>query len=285
MTDRGSCEKTCFGMVCLDLDGTLLNAAGNISRRNRESLLTCLEKGISVYFVTGRPYCFARSLADSVDNRIGVIACSGACYERGGELVTHELPREAVERFTDCLEMSGAHAFYKGLTRFYTHDAYDKRFLYDHCNSWFSEGVKVKSFTELSYRELKQQAVHIHKILVYDMDQNRMQELAAHTEQIPGIQVSWYRSISFDVTAAGADKGAAVEQVRRWLGFGKEQVLAMGDAWNDLPMFQSAGWRIAMGNAADEVKQVCDEVTGTSEEDGVARILEQVDRYLHKRIY
>lgn len=67
-------------------------------------------------------------------------------------------------------------------------------------------------------------------------------------------------------TAAGADKGAAVEQVRRRLGFWKEQVLAMG-------------------NAADEVKQVCDEVTGTSEEDGVARILEQVDRYLHKRIY
>lgn len=35
-------------------------------------------------------------------------------------------------------------------------------------------------------------------------------------------------------TAAGADKGAAVEQVRRRLGFGKEQVLAMGDAWTDI---------------------------------------------------
>ena len=59
----------------------------------------------------------------------------------------------------------------------------------------------------------------------------------------------------------------------------KEQILALGDGWNDLPMFRSAGWRIGMGNAAEEVKRVCDEVTGTSEEDGVAQILEHAGRY------
>ena len=279
MTDQERNKGTLSGMVCLDLDGTLLNRAGRISSRNKESLAACLEQGIQVYFVTGRPYCFARSLPDMVDKRIGVIACSGACCEFDGQLIINELSKEAVERFADGLETSGAHAFFKGLTQFYTHDAYDERFLYDHHNNWFSEGLKVQSFTELSYEELKEQAVHIHKILVYDMNQNGLKDLAARTAQIPDVQVSWYRNISFDVTAAGADKGISVDRVRKGLGLKKEQILALGDGWNDLPMFRSAGWRIGMGNAAEEVKRVCDEVTGTSEEDGVAQILEHAGRY------
>lgn len=272
------------GMVCLDLDGTLLNRSGDITDRNRESLQLSLEQGLAVYFVTGRPYCFARSLADTVDKRIGVIACAGACYEEGGRLVTKELSGETIRSFTDALALSGAHAFFKGLTRFYTHDAYDGRFLYDHHNSWFSAGLQVQSFTELSWQDLKEQACHIHKILVYGREREGLMALAAHTQRIPHAQVSWYRDISFDVTAEGTDKGIAVEQVRRGLGLTKEQVLAIGDAWNDLPMFRSAGRAIAMGNAAREVKEICHEVTGTNEEDGVAQVLEQQGRYFAAEI-
>ncbi len=272
-------DMTYSGMICLDLDGTLLNREGKISSRNRESIQACLEWGIHVCFVTGRPYCFARSLADTIDKRIGVIACSGACYEYGGRLVTEELPDEAVRQFADCLERSGAHAFFKGLTRFYTHDIYDERFLYDHHNSWFSKGLQVQSFPGLSWQELKARVCHIHKILVYDADRKALAELAKHTEKIAHVQVSWYRDISFDVTAEGTDKGIAVEKVRLCLGLEKEQVLAIGDAWNDMPMFRSAGWRIAMGNAVKEVRDICDEITGSNEEDGVAEILEQAGRY------
>ena len=103
MTDQERNKGTLSGMVCLDLDGTLLNRAGRISSRNKESLAACLEQGIQVYFVTGRPYCFARSLADMVDKRIGVIACSGACCEFDGQLIINELSKEAVERFADGL--------------------------------------------------------------------------------------------------------------------------------------------------------------------------------------
>lgn len=266
-------------IVCLDLDGTLLNRDGRISNRNKESIQACLERGIHIYFVTGRPYCFARSLADMVDKRIGVIACSGACYEYGGKLLVKELPDEAVPQFVDCLKQSGAHAFFKGMTRFYTHDLYDERFLYDHHNSWFSQKLQVQSLTGLSWQELKDQACHIHKILVYDSDKRALAELAERTEKIPHVQVSWYRDISFDVTSEGTDKGIAVEKVRMSLGLEKDQVLAIGDAWNDMPMFESAGRRIAMGNAAKEVKDICDEITGTNEEDGVAWVLEQVEKY------
>ena len=54
-------------MICIDLDGTLLNRQSRISERNQRALKKCLNQGASVYFVTCRPYCFTKSLAESVD--------------------------------------------------------------------------------------------------------------------------------------------------------------------------------------------------------------------------
>lgn len=262
------------GMICLDLDGTLLNNQGKVSERNRKCLVDCLDQGFKVYLVTGRPYCFAKYIAESVDWRIGVIACAGACYEWNGQLTVHEIASEALAKIIGCLERSTAHAFFKGRSYFYTHEAYDRRFLYDHMNDRFPEKLKVRSFTELPYSELKRAAAHIHKILVYDTDSDKLHQLEAQMCRIPSLNVSRYNEISFDVTAEGTDKGTAIREIRQRLYLEKSQVLAIGDAMNDLPMFREAGRRIAMGNAKPRIKEMCHEVTRSNEEDGVAWILE-----------
>lgn len=267
-------------MICLDLDGTLLNRQGQISARNRKCLIDCLDRGFQVYFVTGRPYCFAKCIAESVDSRIGVIACAGACYEWAGSLIEREIPKEALEQFIDCLERSGSQAFFKGRTYFYTHEAYDRRFLYDHMNEEFPEGLRVRSFTELPYGELKRAVSHVQKILVYDTDPERLERLQEDVCRIPLLHADKYNTKGFDVTAKGTDKGTAILELRKKLGLEKSQILAMGDSLNDIPMFREAGYRVAMGNADPEIKEICDEVTGSNEESGVAWILEHPDKYL-----
>lgn len=267
-------------MICLDLDGTLLNRKGQVSVRNRKCLTDCLDRGFQVYFVTGRPYCFAKYIAESVDSRIGVIACAGACYEWEGRLIEHEIPQEALVQFIERLERSGAQAFFKGRTYFYTHEAYDRRFLYDHMNDGLPEKLKVRSYTGLSYEELKGTAAHVQKILVYDTDPERLERLEREVRRIPLLNADKYNTKGFDVTAKGTDKGTAILELRKRLGLKKSRILAMGDSLNDVPMFREAGYRIAMGNADPEIKEICDEVTGSNEEDGVAWILEHPDRYL-----
>lgn len=69
-------------LICIDLDGTLMSQDGQISQRNQQALKKCLLMGDIVYFVTGRPYCFAKSLALTVDSGIGVVAGNGSCYEK-----------------------------------------------------------------------------------------------------------------------------------------------------------------------------------------------------------
>ena len=169
-------------LICIDLDGTLMSQDGQISQRNQQALKKCLLMGDIVYFVTGRPYCFAKSLALTVDSGIGVVAGNGSCYEKNGSLVIHSIPEKAVRKFVDCLEEEPVHAFFKSLHEFYSHDLYDERFLYDRMNGWFSDECQVHSHVEMTFEELREKAADIHKILVYAENRERLKQFEKEAE-------------------------------------------------------------------------------------------------------
>ncbi|NMM53337.1 HAD family hydrolase [Paenibacillus aquistagni] len=73
-----------------------------------------------------------------------------------------------------------------------------------------------------------------------------------------------------------AGKERALEWLLGDMGISKEKTIAFGDADNDLPLLQTAGCGVAMGNAADEVKQFADLVIGTNEDSSVARYLDHI---------
>lgn len=75
---------------------------------------------------------------------------------------------------------------------------------------------------------------------------------------------------------ADAGKGAALRQVAEHMGLAREQVMAVGDAGNDISMLEYAFHSVAMGNATDEVRAVCRYQTARNDECGVAQIIERV---------
>ena len=78
-----------------------------------------------------------------------------------------------------------------------------------------------------------------------------------------------------DVTPPGADKGTFVDAMAKRLGISHDAIATIGDGGNDVAMFRKAGLSIAMGNAAPEVKQQANCVTGSNEEDGFASAIER----------
>ena len=68
-------------------------------------------------------------------------------------------------------------------------------------------------------------------------------------------------------------KGLAMEQLIQHLGIPREETIAIGDGYKDIPMLEFAGLGIAMGNACDAVKAAADTVTDTNDNDGVAKAL------------
>lgn len=75
------------------------------------------------------------------------------------------------------------------------------------------------------------------------------------------------------ITHALATKGHAVERLIEMLGVKKEETIGVGDSSNDLPLFRAVGFKVAMGNASDELKSQADFVTDTVDNDGLAKII------------
>ena len=61
------------------------------------------------------------------------------------------------------------------------------------------------------------------------------------------------------------------------LGYEKRDVIAFGDSNNDLPMFQAAGFKVAMGNGSKDLKSQADYVTGALEDGGIRQALESLN--------
>ena len=80
---------------------------------------------------------------------------------------------------------------------------------------------------------------------------------------------------NLEITAPEADKGAALRFLCGRLGIGAEQVMAFGDADNDLGMLSWAAWSFAMGNATERAKAAARHITLTNRDSGVAAAVEQ----------
>jgi hydroxymethylpyrimidine pyrophosphatase-like HAD family hydrolase len=73
-----------------------------------------------------------------------------------------------------------------------------------------------------------------------------------------------------NIVDPGVSKGAALRFLSEFYGWKKDEVLAIGDGLNDIPLFEAAGTRVAMGNAYDVLKTMADDITLDVENGGVA---------------
>ena len=98
-----------------------------------------------------------------------------------------------------------------------------------------------------------------HKFYSWDKDRNYKQEIY--------------------ITHKQANKQHAVKELIRLLNLKHEEVIAVGDSRNDMPLFEVAGLRVAMGNADDKLKRVADHIAPHVDDDGVADV---VEHFIHR---
>ena len=103
------------------------------------------------------------------------------------------------------------------------------------------------------------------------------------TPQIPYELFDQYkviRSVDFmlEFMKRGCSKATGLEKLAKYLNISKEEIIAIGDADNDIEMIQYAGVGVAMKNAKDEIKNLADFVTKSNEEDGVAYVINKFFR-------
>ena len=117
-------------------------------------------------------------------------------------------------------------------------------------------------------------------IYIMEVPVAQRSEIRAKLQRIPQIvihEATGYIEdrVTFNITHQEATKLHAVHELTKLMGVTKEEIIAVGDSANDLPLFAAAGLKVAMGNATDELKQNADVVTASVYEDGLAQIIQK----------
>ncbi|WP_104524399.1 HAD family hydrolase [Blastococcus atacamensis] len=264
-------------LVATDLDGTLLDEAGEVTPRTRAALTACWDAGIPVVGVTGRGPRLLDSVRDALDGRgIAVLSQGGFVVdlERDEVLRAVALPREqavaAVERIeaaTGDLLVAVEEAAEQGEVR--------GALRVQHGFEWpYPEPAQVLTRGEV----LPPGAVL--KVFLRSPQLGQDELLArARAALDPADAEVTHAGLGFiEVLPPGITKASGLGIALERYGVDLGSVLVFGDMPNDLPMLTAvagAGGRaIAMANAHPEVRAVVQGVTSGHRVDGVARYLE-----------
>ena len=279
-------------LLALDLDGTLLNSRGQISTRNRETLDRARQCGVRVAVVTGRRFRDSRPIALELGLDVPVIAHNGALTKHAQTLETVSvlpLALDAAHIAMGVGRAAGADALisddHEGLgVLVYDHIDGDNLPLQQYIR-WAKEvhgddegNESVKCVDSLaSY--LDHEPIHV----AFSGRCAPMSELRESLHSSLGATVKIlctdYPQQDFtliDVVNPAASKGAGVAAAATELNLLPEEVMAVGDNYNDLEMLLFAGTGVVMANAPASMLTMNGlHVTASNKEDGVAQAIER----------
>jgi Cof subfamily protein (haloacid dehalogenase superfamily) len=264
-------------LVASDLDGTLLRPDETVSERTREAIAAVRRAGITLVLVTGRP---PRALAP-IAARIGVggiaICANGAVvWDLDAGTMVDVTPlaadlaaglvrelREAIPGVLFAVELEHGFGREAGWT--------------DGTGPPRPRLVERQTPEALEADALELVTGPVVKLLVRHPTLP-FPEVARRARQAVGEQavVTWAGTRLLEISAAGVTKAWALERLCARLGVRRQQVLALGDMENDLPMLAWAGHSVAVANAQPDVLDAADEVTASNLDDGVALVLERL---------
>lgn len=258
------------------MDGTLLNHDKKIPKDNILAIRKAAEAGIKVVICTGRmqsgvaPYFEELDFAGHDEYAILNNGCS-VYHTSDWSLHSYsELSRE------DIFLLAKASADYPDVYLTFTdqanytvlEDTVPKLVAYD-AGLVFTEAKTVDLETVFDNTPIFQ-AMYMAEKDALDVFQENQAEALSKTFSTVRSQ-----SYIFEAMPKGVTKASALAKLSAELGLSPDEVMAIGDADNDLEMLEFAGISVAMGNASESVKAVAKYETASCDEAGVARAIEK----------
>jgi hypothetical protein len=285
-------------LIGIDVDGTLLDSEGRLPDENRDAIHAAVAAGVHVALVTGRSYPFARPVAATLPSSISLIVSNGA-VERGmdGETFARRLlDREVARRVLHAMRHyrdSTALVFDRDADRQVVFETMDwehpgRQKYWSRNNSHIAQSVPLEdALTEDPIQVMFNGAVDLMRPLADLLRrQARLRPASAERARVHvasegelleySVLMTEYVHRDFtlvDVTSREATKGHALAWRAEQMGLTRDQVMAIGDNFNDLEMLEFAGTPVVMGNAVEPLKTRGFHQTGRHDEAGVAQAI------------
>ena len=265
-------------LICLDMDGTLLDADhATVPLRNVAALRAAAERGVAVAIASGRAWCLLQEVHEQLGvTRYAVLANGATVLDvpSGEWLYENCVPEESRIKLIDLLLDWGLPVEVYSRGKNYIQMNQKEQVLQYAFSPRFRRILESSSLFPENLNEAIQ-AGTVEKIHVFHVPPERREELKRQALAWGPLSITNSFQDNMEFTASGVNKGAAVQALCTKLGIGPEQVMAFGDAGNDLEMLRWAKWSFAMANATEEAKKTARYVTGTNHEAGVGMAVEQ----------
>jgi Cof subfamily protein (haloacid dehalogenase superfamily) len=260
-----------FKALAIDVDGTLVDRSLEITPRNLAALQGAISRGSRVIVATGRMYRSALKYAEAIGTDEPLVCYQGAVVRaRTGEIL-REWPVQSAEAVA-ALEMARAQNLHINLYR-------DDNFYVESLGWGAQRYAEVAQMEPQLVPDLMDLATRGSTKIVFVDEPERLRELEPLVRQTvePRARVTFSLPEFLEVVDATANKGAALAFVCEAAGILPSEVIAAGDAPNDVEMFRYAGLALAPSNAFAEALAEADAIIPPPEEDGIAEL---VERYL-----
>lgn len=268
-------ENMNYKLICTDIDGTLLNDEKKLPLRAKQSLQAAAEKGIAIALVSGRMPSGVNLIEKELEIPCIKVCNAGTCIFMGENCIQAEyLSNDTMRRL------------YRTIAKPYQLPLWIFR-----NQEWFVTGWDIYIEKETGFVEYHPEIVDAEELadqwdkegkspnkLLFaapsDIIQKICQEIEAQMD--PGIDTAKSADIFLEIFPKGVSKGTALKQICEKLQIKPEETIAFGDHELDIPLIETAGMGVAMGNSIPALKEKADLVTKSNNEAGIADALENI---------
>lgn len=263
-------------LVIFDVDGTLLSDEGTIGEKSFTLIKELIKSEIKISLASGRLHSALVEIANSIGTSTPLISLDGALIKNGkGDIIVHKsaLRKSIVNKSIELAEKYFVNiALCHSEAIYYTENNSLIPMILDKFGALYKEVD--------SYDSCKENTLEI----VFAGDNRRTMEYLRDRLSFPfafGTSVSFFRSHSHDniyyleIKKSGSTKAKGLMRLLKYLELNPSDVMVIGDWYNDIPMFETKAFKVAMANAVPELKRMADCVLSkTNNEDGTSEILE-----------
>lgn len=266
-------------VIAMDLDGTALNHQKQLTERTRAAIQNAAKSGIQIVVATGRTFSSLAPEVLAMPEITCAITSNGAVVNRipDGAVLLHNYPNpETVSEIAGMIQGEKIDTEVCTGGQAYIGQSYYDRVLEGKTNRDVQYVKTTRHPVPDIYQFLLQHRVAIENINLNFKTLEEKQQWQQRFQKLPGVTPT--SSFLFNVELGGAttSKAHALQALLDEWQMTSQQVMAFGDSENDLGMIQLAGIGVAMANGMEEVRQAADILAESNEEDGVAKIIEQL---------
>lgn len=265
-----------YKLLVLDVDGTLLNNAREISNRTLAALLKVQQMGVRIVLASGRPTYGLMPLAKTLElgNYGGFILSYNGCQiikAQNGEILFERRINPEMLPYLEKKARKNNFAIFTYHDDIIITDTPENEYIISEAVLNNQKIIKEDEFsTAVDFPPCK--------CMLVSNDEEALIVLEDHWRRQLNGTLDVFRSEPYflEVVPCGIDKANTLGALMEKLNIKRKEVIAIGDGVCDVTMLQLAGMGIAMGHSQDSVKVCADYVTASNEEDGVAQAVEKM---------